>query len=80
MKAIVIEKGPIGPVIHRLAREEPSLAPSAAIADLYRETIARFGRFPHRNSLLGRETTAPEARFLAEEWGPRRRAAYPQSE
>lgn len=27
--------------------------------------IHRFGRFPHRNPLLGRETTAAEAAFLA---------------
>ena len=28
--------------------------------------IERFGRYPHRNALLGRETTAEEAAFLAE--------------
>ena len=28
--------------------------------------IRRFGRFPHRNGVLGRETTAEEAEFLAE--------------
>lgn len=33
---------------------------------LHREIIARFGRFPHRNAALGRETTEKEARFLAE--------------
>lgn len=27
--------------------------------------IARFGRFPHRNKVLGRATTAEEAQFLA---------------
>jgi uncharacterized protein (DUF924 family) len=32
----------------------------------HREIIARFGRFPHRNRTLGRETTAEEALFLAE--------------
>jgi len=31
----------------------------------HRDIIARFGRFPHRNPLLGRETTAEEAEFLA---------------
>ncbi len=30
----------------------------------HREVIQRFGRFPHRNSLLGRETTPAEAEFL----------------
>lgn len=28
------------------------------------EIIARFGRFPHRNAALGRESTAEEAEFL----------------
>jgi uncharacterized protein (DUF924 family) len=28
------------------------------------EIIARFGRFPHRNAVLGRESTAEEAEFL----------------
>ncbi|MCF8499601.1 MAG: DUF924 domain-containing protein, partial [Rhodospirillum sp.] len=30
------------------------------------EIIARFGRFPHRNAALGRETTEEEAKFLLE--------------
>lgn len=30
----------------------------------HRDIIARFGRFPHRNPLLGRETTPDEAAFL----------------
>ncbi|GAB5390282.1 MAG: DUF924 family protein [Alphaproteobacteria bacterium] len=30
----------------------------------HRDIIARFGRFPHRNRILGRETTAEEAAFL----------------
>ena len=33
----------------------------------YREVIARFGRFPHRNAALGRETTPDEQEFL-ESW------------
>ena len=28
------------------------------------DIIRRFGRFPHRNRLLGRETTAEEQAFL----------------
>ena len=35
-------------------------------AERHREIIARFGRFPHRNEALGRETTAEEAAFLKE--------------
>jgi uncharacterized protein (DUF924 family) len=30
----------------------------------HREPIARFGRFPHRNAVLGRQTTADEAAWL----------------
>ena len=32
----------------------------------YLDIIKRFGRFPHRNAILGRSTTDEEARFLAE--------------
>jgi uncharacterized protein (DUF924 family) len=32
----------------------------------HRDIIARFGRFPHRNNLLGRDTTPEERRFLDE--------------
>lgn len=32
----------------------------------YRDIIARFGRFPHRNAVLGRQSTPEEARFLAD--------------
>ncbi|MFQ6018676.1 MAG: DUF924 family protein [Kiloniellaceae bacterium] len=31
----------------------------------HRDTVARFGRFPHRNAVLGRSTTPEEAAFLA---------------
>lgn len=30
----------------------------------HRDIVARFGRFPHRNEALGRQTTAEEAEFL----------------
>lgn len=65
----------INPVYHRIAPKLPGLEFMAAIADLYLETIRRFGRFPHRNKVLGRESTPEEARFLAGEWNQRRRAA-----
>ena len=32
----------------------------------HRDIIRRFGRFPHRNAVLGRATTPEEAQFLAE--------------
>jgi uncharacterized protein (DUF924 family) len=33
-------------------------------AELHADIIRRFGRFPHRNALLGRETTPEEQAFL----------------
>lgn len=33
---------------------------------LHKDIIDRFGRYPHRNDVLGRETTAEEADFLKE--------------
>lgn len=33
-------------------------------AERHRDIIRRFGRFPHRNDLLGRENTAAETEFL----------------
>jgi uncharacterized protein (DUF924 family) len=35
-------------------------------AVLHRDIIVRFGRFPHRNAVLGRATTPEEQRFLDE--------------
>lgn len=35
-------------------------------ATKHRDLIRRFGRFPHRNAWLGRESTAEEAAFIAE--------------
>jgi len=34
-------------------------------AERHRDVIARFGRFPHRNAVLGRESTAEELAFLS---------------
>ena len=33
----------------------------------HREIVARFGRFPHRNAILGRENTPEESAYLASE-------------
>ena len=35
-------------------------------ADRHREIIERFGRFPHRNAALGRDSTPEELAFLDE--------------
>lgn len=38
----------------------------AKYATMHRDIIVRFGRFPHRNRALGRETTPEERTFLEE--------------
>lgn len=35
-------------------------------AERHRVIIARFGRFPHRNAVVGRESTAEELEFLSQ--------------
>jgi uncharacterized protein (DUF924 family) len=40
----------------------------------YIEVIGRFGRFPHRNEILGRQSTPEETTFLAERESARRAA------
>ena len=37
----------------------------AQFAELHRDIVDQFGRFPHRNELLGRENTAEENEYLA---------------
>lgn len=56
-----------------LADQELSITLNAALdkntlryAVMHRDIIARFGRFPHRNSVLGRDTTSDEKKFLDE--------------
>ncbi|MBU1361234.1 MAG: DUF924 family protein [Gammaproteobacteria bacterium] len=56
-----------------LADQERSVALNAALdentqrfAVLHRDIVARFGRFPHRNAMLGRSSTPEELKFLAE--------------
>jgi uncharacterized protein (DUF924 family) len=44
----------------------PELEAALRSAHRHREIIARFGRFPHRNAILGRPTTPEEAAFLKE--------------
>ena len=37
----------------------------AQFAELHADIVEQFGRFPHRNNLLGRENTAEEQEYLA---------------
>ena len=43
-----------------------SLVAAVQYAKKHHDIIARFGRFPHRNTLLGRESTPAEQAFLAQ--------------
>lgn len=49
-----------------LAADEPEHADLITWAERHRAIIARFGRFPHRNALLGRASTPEEEAFLRE--------------
>ncbi len=44
--------------------QRPTFSNFIDYAQKHREVIARFGRFPHRNRILDRESTAEEAAFL----------------
>ncbi|UZF94420.1 DUF924 family protein [Bosea sp. NBC_00550] len=64
------------PFMHseKLADQERCIALCAAAddpegvryAEVHRDIIRDFGRFPHRNPVLGRDTTAEERSFLTE--------------
>jgi uncharacterized protein (DUF924 family) len=58
------------PLVPDFAR--PLLSDGLEQGRKYRDLIARFGRFPHRNEALGRASTAAEAEFL-KTWDERRR-------
>jgi uncharacterized protein (DUF924 family) len=59
----------------RLLTEAPqgmakNFASVLRFAELHRTIIAQFGRFPHRNTMLGRTSTLEEKQFLRD-GGPR---------
>jgi uncharacterized protein (DUF924 family) len=47
------------------ATERETFLTIAQFAELHRDIVDQFGRFPHRNVLLNRENTAEEAEYLA---------------
>lgn len=47
-----------------LAADAPGYAGMLDYAKKHYEVIRRFGRFPHRNAILGRESTPEEIEFL----------------
>jgi uncharacterized protein (DUF924 family) len=48
----------------QLGQDEPALADLAEWARKHEVIVERFGRFPHRNAALGRESTPEETEFL----------------
>jgi uncharacterized protein (DUF924 family) len=48
----------------QLVVEHPQFSDVIDYANRHYEIIRRFGRFPHRNQILGRPTTPEEAEFL----------------
>ena len=56
-------------LVHQRAVElfsQPGLDNELAFELRHKAIIDRFGRYPHRNALLGRASTANEEAFLAE--------------
>lgn len=56
-------------VIHRQAIDlysEPGLEKNLAFEHAHMEIIERFGRYPHRNAILGRTSTPQENAYLAD--------------
>ncbi len=51
-------------LVRSLHATHPEFENSLDYAVRHRNVIQRFGRFPHRNEILGRETTPEEAEFL----------------
>lgn len=57
------------PLIHKIALElyeENGIQNNLNFEIRHKEIIDRFGRYPHRNSILGRESTREELEFLKE--------------
>ena len=55
------------PLIHQQAMrlyDQPGLEENLRFEIRHKEIIDRFGRYPHRNAILGRESTAEEIAFL----------------
>ncbi len=51
--------------LFRRLRDETGLADPLEWAEKHAEVVRRFGRFPHRNAILGRTSTSDELAFLA---------------
>lgn len=56
-------------LIHELAMklfDQPGLEGTLGYEKKHKAIIDRFGRYPHRNEILGRESTAEERKFLTQ--------------
>ena len=62
---VEIQRRSVG-LFERLA-DEPGAPDVTSYAAGHRDIVERFGRFPHRNEILGRKTTPEEAEFLKTE-------------
>jgi uncharacterized protein (DUF924 family) len=51
-------------LLTRLVAVDPEQQSMLDFASRHRAVIERFGRFPHRNDILGRRSTAEEIAFL----------------
>lgn len=47
----------------------PGITDFGRYAQAHRDVIARFGRFPHRNAILGRQSTSEELAYLEQHGG-----------
>ena len=50
----------------RALADDAGLTEALRYAELHAEIVSRFGRFPHRNAILGRVSTDAEVEFLAQ--------------
>jgi len=57
--------------------DDPARADNTKYSRRYVDIITRFGRFPHRNAILGRVSTAEEVEFL-KDWDKRFETPYQQ--
>ncbi|NJL47968.1 MAG: DUF924 domain-containing protein [Leptolyngbyaceae cyanobacterium SM2_5_2] len=51
-------------LVQALCNQHPEFESSLDYAHRHRDVIQQFGRFPHRNEILGRQTTEAEAEFF----------------
>ena len=51
-------------LFQQLSQAQPGFESMLDYAQRHQEVIARFGRFPHRNAILGRASTPEEVEFL----------------